>query len=283
MQKSLKKPGQEARPPGRASCRLTVEHTKAARAEVNELVEWVCKHPTISDKDLKKEKEKYIARILALDSFQATIVEGATSSTSTPVYKKALELMINNDVRRKGPQERVKRRKKNHSVDVLDNDAPAAQSSSLTAPSTNDMSPPPAVPSDVNPSPTSLVFKPNDLTQRRRSFIILQGEYPARDLFIDENLEAIKAIEPNIQKERNLHGSGLRHAAATQLFTPELQKIYKDKARNLKSNIPENQQYFAYVLSDALRDATATGLIGSVAVKVHVATRDEFGGINGQM
>ncbi|KAH6916337.1 hypothetical protein BKA70DRAFT_1419242 [Coprinopsis sp. MPI-PUGE-AT-0042] len=112
----------------------------------------------------------------------------------------------------------------------------------------------------------------------RRCFLLMRGEFSARELFIFEEGEAIKAEMQRLADNGSLLvGGALRNHAIKLLWTDEKKEEYADKVDPDLGDIEANQDLFPTLLAKALADILKRGVLGTALVKVLVAVQDPTG------
>ncbi|KAF6754629.1 hypothetical protein DFP72DRAFT_848034 [Ephemerocybe angulata] len=118
----------------------------------------------------------------------------------------------------------------------------------------------------------------------RRAFVILKGAYTARELWIDECDLEIKDEETRIRNTQGpdnaLSGGTLRNVAIANLWKgmdDNRRNTWEVKAQKLAHDVTENQEYFPYIMTEALRSMVMRKQLGSVVLKFAYAVRRNDG------
>ncbi|KAF6743908.1 hypothetical protein DFP72DRAFT_858164 [Ephemerocybe angulata] len=118
----------------------------------------------------------------------------------------------------------------------------------------------------------------------RRAFVILKGAYSARELWIDECDLEIKDEETRIRNTQSLDnalsGGALRNVAIANLWKgmdDNRRREWEAKAQKMAHDVTENQEYFPYIMTEALRSMIMRKQLGSVVLKFAYALRRNDG------
>ncbi|KAJ3539619.1 hypothetical protein NMY22_g4652 [Coprinellus aureogranulatus] len=119
----------------------------------------------------------------------------------------------------------------------------------------------------------------NTLNGLRRSKLLLQGEYSARDLFIQESGDIIKSTMEDLRATHSGHveGGALKNMAIKKLWDEVDKTPWITKAGDLASNVKENQGALPWLFRQLTRDIVSRGLTGDTLVKLCVSVRDSDG------
>ncbi|KJA16271.1 hypothetical protein HYPSUDRAFT_71439 [Hypholoma sublateritium FD-334 SS-4] len=117
-----------------------------------------------------------------------------------------------------------------------------------------------------------------------RRFVIFSGDLSPKEFFARENPDLLRDRMEEILEQR---GDKFPHGAARNMALQELwaeltssdKNEWKDCAQNLAEDVSKNREEFPFVIANALQSMCDRGRLGTVALSLHYAYRNDAGGL----
>ncbi|RDB26033.1 hypothetical protein Hypma_006438 [Hypsizygus marmoreus] len=136
--------------------------------------------------------------------------------------------------------------------------------------------------SGVEPKATTLE-RETDVALRKllqHAFVIFTGDYPARQLFANDNETTVQAAAKVISDGHPSYVGGAAYQMAlADLWSKADQGLWEAKAKAVAEDIAANQNEFPALISKALRELCGRGLLGSTVVSLLYAYRRDDNGL----
>ncbi|RDB28340.1 hypothetical protein Hypma_001346 [Hypsizygus marmoreus] len=114
----------------------------------------------------------------------------------------------------------------------------------------------------------------------QRAFLIFTGDYPACQLFANDNESAIQVAAKAISNGRPSYAGGAAYQMAlADLWSKADQELWEAKAKALAEDISVNQEEFPALMSKALRELCGRGALGSTIMALLYAYRCDDNGL----
>ncbi|KAF6750233.1 hypothetical protein DFP72DRAFT_516509 [Ephemerocybe angulata] len=153
-----------------------------------------------------------------------------------------------------------------------------SSTSSSSTSSSSALSPAATTSSSTSSTSTTSTFAEDEALRivrlARRSKLLLEGEYKARDHFIASNAELIQEKIKELKSTSTVNGKALENIAISKLWNDADKALYESMANDFAANVSGNQESFPWLLHTMLTDIVKTNLLGDVALKLNLAFRD---------